>query len=121
MELFRDGWTKEDVENIMQRGNPEEILYIPIIISVNVKGCGREWVENICIELAAHSNFNVRGNAILAFGHIARLSGELNVKQILPIVEKAMEDEYEYVRTHAEAAACDFENYLNISMKKAEL
>jgi hypothetical protein len=33
----------------------------------------REWGEGVCARLANHEHFNVRGNAILGFGHLARI------------------------------------------------
>jgi predicted nucleotidyltransferase len=118
MELSRQGWTKEDITQVLQRGNPKELLSVPIVVSMNVDDDDREWAENICIALANHSDFNVRGNAILGFGHIARICETLSTEKILPLVEKALKDEHEFVRGQAEAAVIDIEFFLKISVRK---
>jgi len=32
---FFDGWTEADVDVILARGNPEELLYVPIVVGMN--------------------------------------------------------------------------------------
>lgn len=118
MNPFHPGWTKDDVTQVLQRGDPKELLYIPILVSMNVDHDDREWAENICIALADHPDFNVRGNAILGFGHIARICQTLSTQKILPLVEKALKDEHEFVRGQADSAASDIAFFLKIPLKK---
>lgn len=109
---FSKGWTEEDVEHVIADGNPDELLYVPIVVGMNAADCDREWAENICLLLASHSDFNVRGNAVLGFGHIARTCRALNIEKVLPIVQRALQDSHEYVRGHAEDAMSDIEFFL---------
>jgi hypothetical protein len=111
---FIDGWTEVDVDAVLARGKPEELLYVPIALGLNAPDFDREWVERICLSLSAHPDPNVRGNAVLGFGHIARTCRDLNQSEILPVIEKALNDSSEYVRGHAESAACDVHQYLGI-------
>jgi hypothetical protein len=68
MDLFGEEWTQSDVEAIIARGDPAELLYVPIEVSLVPPG--RVWAEQVCVRLAKHPNGSVRGNAILGFGHL---------------------------------------------------
>ena len=72
----------------------------------------REWAEDICLRLSNHEHFNVRGNAVLGLGHIARIHRELNELKAKPVIEAALKDENVYVRGQAVAAADDVEFFL---------
>lgn len=109
---FKNGWTIEDVHAALARGIPEELLYVPIVISMDPPDC--EWAQEICISLTSHSHFNVRGNAILGLGHLARTCRWLDLSRVLPLVSAALEDEHEYVRGHATDAASDISHYLKV-------
>jgi hypothetical protein len=114
---FTDGWTEADVDEVLKRGVPEELLYVPIVVGMNAADVDREWAEKICLSLATHPDSNVRGNAILGFGHIARTCRYLSKNEIFPVIEKALNDPSEYVRGHAENAACDVHQYLGKVIK----
>ena len=111
---FKDGWTEADVEAVLERGDPDELLYVPILIGMEAPAVDRRWAEDICLDLAGHTHFNVRGNAILGLAHIARTCGELDLERALPAIARALEDENQYVRGHANDAACDIEIYLDV-------
>jgi len=32
---FRDGWLQSDVEAVIVRDNPRELLYVPIVVSMH--------------------------------------------------------------------------------------
>jgi hypothetical protein len=108
---FRDGWTMEDVDTVMLRGLPDELLYVPIVVSLDPPDCS--WSESICMSLVSHEHFNVRGNAILGLGHLARVCRRLDLKRAIPAIAAALKDENEYVRGHAHEAAGDLRNYLS--------
>jgi hypothetical protein len=107
---FQDGWTKQDVEVVVARGLPDELLYVPIVITMDPLDCA--WAERICLGLASHEHFNVRGNAILGFGHLARTCRRLNLATVIPVISAALGDSHEYVRGHAIDAAEDLRHYL---------
>lgn len=111
---FSSGWTEADVEAVVARSDPQELLYVPIVVGMNASDCERSWVENIFLKLAEHADFNVRGNAVLGFGHIARTCRELDLERIVPVIAAALNDPHEYVRGHANNAACDLELYLGV-------
>jgi len=111
---FADGWTEAGVEVVLARGEPSELLFVPIVVGMSADQCEREWAEGICFQLARHPNFNVRGNAILGLGHIARTCRALNTEAALPLISQALADPHAYVRGHAVEAASDLLVYLNV-------
>lgn len=108
---FIDGWIEEDIEKAIRRNNPEELLHVPVCVSMNPPDCA--WAEGICIKLSSHGHFNVRGNAVLGFGHLARVCGSLTLEAVKPILVSALEDESEYVRGQAIAAVDDIEHFMS--------
>lgn len=64
------------------------------------------------MRLSRHPHFNVRGNAILGFGHIARIHGYLDQEVIRPILEAALRDPNPYVEGHAVDTRFDTETFL---------
>jgi len=112
---FRDGWTEEDVEVVLRRGDPAELLYVPIVVSMDPPDF--EWAQGICIRLAAHSDHTVRGNAILGFGHLARTCRRLDESVVRPLIESALHDTHRYVRGQAFSAADDVKHYLKWSIE----
>jgi hypothetical protein len=76
------------------------------------------WAEDICIRLAQHYDENVRGNAVLGFGHLARLHGELTQLRVQPLIEKALHDPSKYLRGHAESAADDVTHFLKWTIRR---
>jgi hypothetical protein len=107
---FIDGWEIEDVEAVIAHGIPEELLYVPIVVSLAPPDC--EWAQEVCIGLSNHPHFNVRGNAILGFGHLARTCRRLDLERVLPIVSAALKHEHDYAPGHAEDAAANINHYL---------
>lgn len=102
--------SKDEIESAILRDNPEELLYA--VISAALYADDADWAESVCLRLASHQHFNVRGNAILGFGHIARIHEKLNKTQVKPIIEAALKDENDYVKGQADGAAEDVEWYL---------
>ncbi len=108
-------YTKEEVEEAIAADNVAEL--IPMVISVSVYSDGGAWAEHVCLRLANHSNFNVRGNAVLGFGHIARVRGKIDNAVVKSLITAALIDENEYVRGQAHAAADDLSQYLGWQLK----
>jgi hypothetical protein len=102
--------SKDEVESAISRDDPNELLYA--VISAALHSDDPIWAEGICLRLAKHEHFNVRGNAILGFGHIARIHQQLNESSVRPLIEAALRDESDYVRGQADAAADDVEFFL---------
>lgn len=102
--------SKDEVEAAISRNEPSELLYA--VVSAALHSDDPTWAEGICLRLAEHEHFNVRGNAILGFGHIARIHHQLNEGRVKPLIEAALRDESDYVRGQADGAADDVELFL---------
>jgi len=107
---FKDGWSKQDVEAVLRRNNPAELLYAPIVVSMDPPDC--EWAQSVCVRLAGHEDPTVRGNAILGFGHLARTCRKLNESVVRPLVDAALRDAHAYVTGHATDTVADLAHYL---------
>ena len=108
--------TRADIE-IAIRDNNLEILHI-VPLSAALHSEDPVWAQEICLTLSHHSDFNVRGNAILGFGHIARIHGVLDRDRVQPIIEDGLHDAAEYVRSHAHDAAGDVEHFLKWRIRR---
>ena len=86
------------------------------VLSAALYDNDRQWAEDICVRLADHHDPNVRGNAILGFGHIARIHRSLNAR-VKPLLERALCDEDSYVRGHANDATDDVEHFLKWKLR----
>ncbi|HZU31954.1 MAG TPA: hypothetical protein VFB79_12620 [Candidatus Angelobacter sp.] len=103
--------SKTEIENAIRRDDPQELPYA--VLSAALYSSDQEWAQDVCLRLAQHSHFNIRGNAILGFGHIARIHRNLDQPRIRPLIEQALFDPHAYVRGHAEDAADDIEHFLH--------
>jgi len=110
--------TKEAVESAISRNDPNELLYA--VLSAALYSDDLDWAEGVCLQLAEHEHFNVRGNAILGFGHLARIHRRLDEGRVKLLIEAALEDESEYVRGQAESAADDVEFFLKWKVHRPE-
>lgn len=108
--------SKAEIEATILRDNPNELLYA--VLSAALYSEDSAWAEDVCVRLAAHEHFNVRGNAILGFAHIARIHRKLNEAKVKPLIESALEDESEYVRGQAEGTKDDIKHFLRWRFKR---
>jgi len=108
---FKAGWTKADAEAIIARNDPEDVLYVPIVVSLDPPDLA--WAQDICIRLSSHEHEDVRANAVLGFGHLARICGELDEARVRPIIEAAFHDPTDRVRGAAGNAASDTGMFLD--------
>ncbi|HVV82145.1 MAG TPA: hypothetical protein VHE35_03670 [Kofleriaceae bacterium] len=76
-------------------------------------------VHDASLRLSAHRDEIVRGNAILAFGHLARLFRRASDEGV-SIVRRALRDPSPYVRGQAWAAASDLRHYLMVAIDPDE-
>ncbi len=110
----------DSITDALTRNDADELLHIPIALSMEPPEEEHPgYAEKVCRELAAHPNANVRGNAILGFGHLARTAGIIwKPKEVRALVEAGLADPDEYVRGQAEAAADDLRHFLKWKLKK---
>jgi len=103
-------WSHEQVELALRDDNPEALRYAVVAISMY----DEDWryAQDLCVRLSSHPHANVRGNAVLGFGHIARVHGQLDRAVVQPIIEGAKRDPDDYVRGHGFDAADDTSHFL---------
>ncbi len=98
------------IEAAIARDDPAELLHVPIAVSMGADDGA--WAEEVCVRLATHPHPNVRGNAVLGFGHLARRFGMLDRAVVLPLVTAALADADDYVAGQADAAMDDLRHFL---------
>jgi hypothetical protein len=87
----------------------------PMIIAAALYEDDFDTVYSACVQLSSHPDEVVRGNAILGFGHLARLFGRLG-NEAPGLVKRALADTSSYVRGQAHAAAGDLQHFLRIDV-----
>lgn len=105
-----DELLRRRLEAALSRDDPLELERV--VVQVALEAVDREWAECCCARLARHRNANVRGGALLGFGHIARRFGALDRRRVQRLVEIGLHAHNEIVRERAESAADDLETFL---------
>ena len=100
----------------MVRNDPKELLLVAI--GVGMYSDDLDWSENFCLRLADHPHFNVRGNAVLSFGHLARRFKTLESPESVDAIRRGLADSDEYVRGQAESAADDVEWFAKLKVRR---
>nr|CAP47715.1 putative integron gene cassette protein [uncultured bacterium] len=100
----------EEIETALTEGHPLGLEVV--VLSAVLHSSDSERAQDICIALSSHPNPNVRGNAVLGLGHLARIHGFLNQERALPVVIAALADHDPYVAGQAESAADDITHFL---------
>lgn len=101
-----------EAESTASTGSLEELQRAIIAVSLHEPNFGLALA--FCRRFAEHHDPGVRGNAVLALGHLARIHRNAQLAADLPIVRRALADPDGYVRGQAEAAAGDFETFLKL-------
>ncbi len=103
--------TTDDIVAALKRQDPQELSLVSITVALLSQD--RLVAQDVCINLCdpAYDN-NVRGNAVMSLGHLARRFRSLDEKTVKPIIESALRDEDAYVRIHAKAAADEIHQFL---------
>lgn len=105
-----DAWTPASVERALKRNNPKTLAVL--VINVVLSSDDFEFAQNLCARLAHHPDEWVRGNAILGFGHLARLDRKLDRNLARPLILAARKDRSKIVRGQAECAMSDTRTFL---------
>jgi hypothetical protein len=97
--------TRDVVEQALREDDPDTMLRV--VVAVAMHDADWRYAQDLCVRLSSHRHFNVRGNALLGFGHIARVHRQLDRARVRPIIEAALRDTDDYVRGHGHDAADD--------------
>lgn len=98
----------------IQANDPDVLA--PMIIAAALYEDDFDTAYAACVKLSSHLDENVRGNAILGLGHLARLFGRLG-EEAPSIVKRGLTDASSYVRGQAYAAAGDLQHFLDIELR----
>jgi len=102
--------SRAEVLSAVERNDPAELLRV--VLSAALHDPDPDWAMELCFRLATHPHWNVRGNAMLGLGHIARLHERLDRTRAQAILLAGLADSHEYVRGQADGATSDVEHYL---------
>ncbi|WP_147263751.1 hypothetical protein [Roseimicrobium gellanilyticum] len=100
---------REDLESAVASNDIK--LLREYLVSAALVGEDLPFLEQVCLNLSAHLDEEVRGNAILGLGHLARRARSLDSKA-RTIIENGLQDSSSYVRGHAWSAADDVIHFL---------
>jgi hypothetical protein len=106
-----ESFTPDDVEAAVSRDSPDELPLVPITAALLSPDPGSG--ASICLRLTTHEDPKVRGNAVLSIGHLARRFRSLDETSIRPVIERALHDRDEYVRSSACSAADEIHQFLH--------
>lgn len=102
--------TLDDAARILETGSHLDAARA--VISVALHATDRDGLQRFLAFASTKSSPLVRGNALIGFGHMARRFGSLDRAVALPPVASGLHDSDPYVKSHANAAADDFEQFL---------
>lgn len=107
---------RERAEAAIDRDDPLELM--DVVLDIALEAEPWEWAQACCVQLARHRNAQVRGNAVLGFGHLARRFGRLDPQRVRRLVEIALYDPSPYVREQAASAADDLATFLDWELER---
>lgn len=93
---------KRDIDLAIEADDPDELL--SAVIDIALASDDVSWATDRLLALADHHDTDVRGNAIIAFTHLAGRFEDIDRERILPVVRAACRDSEQHVREQAEAA-----------------
>ncbi|MFC5404682.1 hypothetical protein [Cohnella soli] len=95
----------QEIINQINSDNPDTIVRGLLSLALNADD--GEFVQDLMVRYSQHKNENIRGIAILSFGHIARIHRTVNKDLIIPHINDALNDKSKFVRGHAHSALDD--------------
>jgi len=110
-----DRFTARDIDAALERNDPQELQLVSVTVALACPD--RAAAQDACLRLSRHTHNKVRGNAVTSLGHLGRRFRSLDEQAVKPLIESALRDADEYVRTRAKSAADEIHQFLgwNIS------
>jgi len=100
---------ENDAQEALKANDAEDLKRA--VIGVALYCPTSEFAIDYCLRLVGHADAEVRGNAILGFGHLARRFGFLP-SEVKALIKEGLSDPDEHVRGQALAAADDTRIFL---------
>jgi hypothetical protein len=103
--------THEQADAVARGGDTHALSRIAV--SIALADDDLDWSTAFLLSLARHENANVRGNALLGFGHLARRFRAIaNTASVAAAITAGLADADAFVRGQADAAADDFQHFI---------
>ena len=106
-----ESFSRADIESAIGRNDPEELPLVPLTVAL--LAAEPALAEETCIRLAGHGDPAVRGNALVALGHVARRFRRLDESRVRPLLEAGLRDADPAVRALAKSAADEVHQFLH--------
>ncbi len=103
-------FTAEDIDAALERNEPRELQLLSVTVALLCQD--PLLAQDVCLKLSTHAYDQVRGNALMSLGHLARRFRILEEQTVRPIIESALTDRNDYVRIHAKSAADEIHQFL---------
>ncbi len=103
-------FTESDVKAALKRNDVDELQFVSLTIAL--ASSDRTSAQDTCLILSSHSDNKVRGNAVMSLGHLARRFRQLDEAAVKPVIEAALQDADDSVRSHAKSAADEIYQFL---------
>ena len=104
-------FTPQDIEAAIARNAPDEIPLVPLTVAM-LSDDGTA-AMHVCVRLARHDDPQVRANALISLGHLARRFRSLDEALVKPLVEEGLRDPDDAVRILAKSAADEIHQFLH--------
>lgn len=95
----------QEIINLINSDDPD--TKVKGLLSLALHADDGEFVQDLMVRYSQHKNENIRGIAVLCFGHIARIHRTVHNELIIPLIHNALKDESSFVRGHAHSALDD--------------
>ena len=83
----------EQIEQIIATGDPHQVCLVPLIVGEGASDW--RYAQSVCLQLADHSDPDVRANACLGLGYIARVHGVLDKRLVKPVLLRELNSQTE--------------------------
>jgi hypothetical protein len=108
----------DDAERVATSTDPEAL--VRVILGVALHDDDLPWAEAFCERFARHTDADVRGSALLCFGHLARRFRVLESGRVRPLLEAGLADPDLWVCGQCESAAEDAEFFLGWRLQRPQ-
>jgi len=101
---------RKTAEAAIERDDAHELA--DLVLEIAQDATSWAWAQSCCLQLSRHHSAEVRGNAVMGFGHLARRFGRLEPQGVRRRVSVALHDPSAYVRAQASSAVLDLQTFL---------
>ena len=100
----------EDYFHLIKSGKTDNV--IQGLLGLVHYGEGIRLIQDTLVKYSKSENENIRGIAILCFGHLARIDGQIDKELVLPIVNEGLVDNSSFVQSHSNSALDDINSFV---------